>query len=190
MEPPYTVTTTTRVLHFIGEITYRTVDEFIERIKRYEQTKQLRIVMSTHGGSTTAAICLHDFLRCQPLPVIMIASGAVNSAGLYPFLAGDLRFAFPSAGFLFHPGSLDLSGTHSVSDLSESIHSMESEDERCASLVTSRTSMTAADLATVTRERRTLTIQQAISFGIIHGLADYPEKDKTTFIPGAICDAQ
>lgn len=169
-----------KMLTFAGDINYRTVNEFIDLIQQIPNDTdpgQLQITISTGGGDVDAALLLHDFLRLLPRRIRMFASGPVNSAGIYPFLAGDLRVAYQTARFHFHPCSIDLNGNFTATDLDERYRDLEVNRGRCSAIVTTRTSLDAATHDRLCCERRILSIEDAIRFGIIHGTVYYPQKE-------------
>ena len=167
---------TGKALHFIGEITNASVEDFIARLKRNEAESEgsdLTIIFSSSGGSVSAGLYLHDFLRLQSRRVTMVASSSVSSAGLYPFLAGDIRAALPGATFLLHSMTQTLDGTFTHSELREQLLIFESDRERCRKLVTGRTALKAARWDKLTTEGAVLNVSEALKVKIIHGVASF-----------------
>jgi ATP-dependent protease ClpP protease subunit len=106
----------------------------------------------------------------------MIATAQVSSAALYPFLAGDVRVALPTAEFFIHPISATLSGKYTAAQLRTEISDLEGDAERTRRIVTERTSITAARWNKMSAIDTTLAIPEALKCGILHGTAGYTKK--------------
>ena len=78
-----------------------------------EEREPIKIYIDSCGGSLTDAFTIIDAIRMSKTPVITIATGCAYSAGLFIFMSGHKKIAYPHASFLYHEGSATNSGTAS-----------------------------------------------------------------------------
>jgi len=63
---------------------------------------ELRLHVSSDGGSNLDGFAMHNFLRSLPIPVTTHNIGNIESMAVLVFLAGDRRLVSPEARFLLH----------------------------------------------------------------------------------------
>ena len=71
----------------------------------------IKIFIDSLGGSLTDSLTIVNSIQLSRTPVITIALGCVYSGGFFIFIAGDKRYAYPNASFLYHEGSAGTQGT-------------------------------------------------------------------------------
>ena len=95
------------VIPIFGEITWELADNLFtstwEYIKTFPETEKLVVVLSSQGGDRDAGWSVYEILKAFNKEVVTVALKSVSSSAIYPFIAGDKRYAFPNAIFLFHP---------------------------------------------------------------------------------------
>jgi len=95
------------VIPIIGEITWELADGLYtstwEYIKIAPETEKFVVVIASTGGDRDAGWAIYDILKAFNREVITVALSGVCSSAVYVFMAGDKRYAFPDATFLFHP---------------------------------------------------------------------------------------
>lgn len=99
-------------IHVFDEITWITAESLFTGIIDFMHTpdveiKRLVVVVGSPGGDPEASIAMYTTLRAANLPIISVGLGAIYSAAIYPFMAGDKRLLFPEATFLFHATLID-----------------------------------------------------------------------------------
>ena len=64
----------------------------------------IRVVVHSQGGHVEAGDAIHDVLRFVRVPIVMIGTGWVASAGAFIYVAAERaeRFATPNTRFLLH----------------------------------------------------------------------------------------
>jgi ATP-dependent Clp protease, protease subunit len=63
------------------------------------------LLVSSSGGSIETAFQLYSFLTQLPQELTTMAIGLVESAAVFPYLAGKQRFATPNSMFFIHQGT-------------------------------------------------------------------------------------
>lgn len=64
--------------------------------------KNIRINLSSIGGSPNYAIALYNYLRSLGKPITTVNTGFAESSAVIVFLAGDKRLAYENTTFLIH----------------------------------------------------------------------------------------
>ena len=69
-----------------------------------DKKKQLKIGINSSGGSGETAIGMFDMItrRARTQHVITVGIGTVESAAMWPFLAGTERWSYKNTAFMFH----------------------------------------------------------------------------------------
>lgn len=75
-----------------------------------EQRKPIKLLFHSVGGDLDIQAMISDIVKMSKTPIIGIAMGAVCSAAAYIFLTCHKRYMLPSSYFLFHKGSIGVSG--------------------------------------------------------------------------------
>ena len=78
-----------------------------------EDRKPIKIYIDSMGGSLVDAFSIIDSIKMSKTPVYTIVTGTAYSAGFFIAIAGDKRFAYPLASFMYHEGSASNGGTAS-----------------------------------------------------------------------------
>ena len=71
------------------------------------------VFINTAGGSVSEALLMFDAMRMCPAPIITIAMGKAQSAGLLLCQAGDLRLSYEHTLFFYH--AIVATGLESIS---------------------------------------------------------------------------
>lgn len=100
-----------KIFMLTGEITWESVSDLTVQIyDAYfgeEQVKNFVIPIMSQGGDCDGAWSLYAVLRNLDANIATLAMGRVYSAGIIPYLAGDIRYAFKESLFLFHPTTIE-----------------------------------------------------------------------------------
>ena len=62
----------------------------------------IHVYINSYGGSVSEAWAMYNALRRHPAKVVTYGEGFVASAALYPFLAGDERYASSMSAYYLH----------------------------------------------------------------------------------------
>lgn len=71
---------------------------------------EIRVHIDSYGGSVSEGWAICNALRQHPAKVTTCGDGFVASAALYPFLAGDERYASNLSAYYFHQVSVSANG--------------------------------------------------------------------------------
>ena len=71
---------------------------------------EIRVHIDSYGGSVSEGWAICNALRHHPAKVTTYGDGFVASAALYPFLAGDERYASNLSAYYFHQVSVSANG--------------------------------------------------------------------------------
>jgi len=95
------------VIPIIGELTWELADNLFtstwEYLKISPETEKLVVVISSDGGDRDAGWSVYQILRSFNRDIVSVALNNVYSSAIYPFIAGERRYVFADAMFLFHP---------------------------------------------------------------------------------------
>lgn len=166
---------TLHVFHFIAPINPSTTsvlhDQVLRAVTGGEAT-ELRIHISTEGGSTSHGFALYNFLRSLQIPITTVNMGNVESMGVVLYLAGDVRIAAPQSRFLLHPLNWGFNeGRVDHARLTEHSLCLDNDFERYASIFAERTNQAEQPVdirACLKNNAKVLTPEAATAAGISH----------------------
>lgn len=106
---------------FFGEISPQAVGGFSQALEIADRTPGfIRITICSMGGWVEGGFHMYDLIQNTKNPVVTIAGGAVYSAAIMPFEAGDYRFMYQNARMFFHPMFIN-AGSDRVSTLHSAV---------------------------------------------------------------------
>lgn len=127
--------------------------------------KQIRVFLSSEGGSLGAGLAIYDALRTKDATII--ATGCCESAAMLILQAGKTRLATPNAYFLVHEVSFDGEPTPDT-DAQTRVLAVKIA-ETIASKLTPRINIT-PDTAYKQALNRILFVPHALNYGLIDGV--------------------
>jgi len=108
-----------RTITIFGEINMDLAQQVTRNIMALasESADPIRILINSPGGHVESGDTIHDMIRFVDVPIHMIGTGWVASAGVVIYLGAqkEHRFALPNTRFLLHQPSSAMRGV--VSDL-------------------------------------------------------------------------
>jgi ATP-dependent Clp protease, protease subunit len=142
---------------------------------------QVRMLLSSRGGSMEEALNIYSYLAHLPIQITMVAVGLVESAANYIYLAGSHRIATPSSIFTFHEGVLT-----SRAGCDDLVAMARAETKKHKLLVDIVTRVTGNRKLVQRWHRHThsLTAQEAKAVGIVHEIKEvmFPSDFQTHFV--------
>ena len=110
-----------RKLYLDQEITEEMGREFLEKIQFWnsedefdkvaiEERIPIQIYINSPGGLISASLEIIDAIQNSTTPVHTVVTGTAYSGAFFISIAGHMRYAFPSATFLFHEGMCEIGG--------------------------------------------------------------------------------
>jgi ATP-dependent protease ClpP protease subunit len=115
-------------IYLIGDVDPNLVGEFLSALKEADSTEgDLDIYIASDGGWAEGGIAMYDAIRACKNLINTIAVGAVSSAAVLPFVAGDTRAMYKGARMFLHPLSLHEihGGSLSIDVLKSTVKEME-----------------------------------------------------------------
>ena len=169
-------------VYIYGDITaYRWKESDMSAHSLVQEIKNLdvdviRVHIDSRGGSVAEGWGIYNALRDHPARVETYGDGFVASAALYPFMAGEERYASQLSAYYFHQVVTYASGY--ASDLRAAAEEAEILREEGLAAFTGRTQMTAEEVRQLQKDETWLTPEQALEKGVATAiLADDSPRD-------------
>lgn len=169
---------TTYIINFSGPINPVTSERIRDTCLHAlsQGASEIRLHISSEGGSTVHGFTLYHFLRSIPVPLVMHNTGNIDSIAVVVFLAGTTRLACPHSRFLIHPLQWGFnSGTVDHARLREYVSSLDNDLERYAQVFEERTKGTKEPLDIRTHlsdQEKVVTPAVSLASGITTGIAE------------------
>lgn len=157
-------------LYIFGDITpYRWDEKDVSAHSLMQQIKNLdvdliRVHIDSRGGSVSEGWAIYNALQEHPAKVVTYGDGFVASAALYPFMAGEERYASHLSAYYFHQVVTSASGY--ASDLRAAAEEAEILGEVGLAAFTGRTRMTPEEVRQLQKNETWLTPEQALEKGV------------------------
>lgn len=157
-------------LYIFGDITaYRWDENDVSAHSLMQQIKNLdvdliRVHIDSRGGSVSEGWAIYNALQEHPAKVVTYGDGFVASAALYPFMAGEERYASHLSAYYFHQVVTSASGY--ASDLRAAAEKAEILGEVGLAAFTGRTRMTPEEVRQLQKNETWLTPEQALEKGV------------------------
>jgi ATP-dependent Clp protease, protease subunit len=161
-------------IYVTGDIDEAAFKRFDMKLTRLESdscsdTKayEIRVVLSSGGGSAYDALAFHDRIKHSPLYARVECYGTAFSAAVIILAAGDMRFMGANAWAMVHEDVTDVTKHDKVSNAEKSLgHSRRLETQWC-SILEKDTGTKAEVWEKLHREETYLTAEECKSLGLI-----------------------
>ncbi len=127
-------------------------------------TQEISVYIDSYGGSVAAGWGIYNALRQHPAKVKTYGVGFVASAALYPFLAGDERYASPLSAYYLHEAWTSASGY--ADELRRAADQIESITDIGVNAFVERAGMERDKVLELMHEETWLTPEAALELGI------------------------
>lgn len=146
---------------------------------------EIDVHIDSYGGAVSEGWAIYNTLRAHPAKIVTYGDGFVASAALYPFMAGDERYASNLSAYFFHEVMTGASGY--AKDLYAAAAEAELLTEIGTKAFTERAGMAEEDVRELMAAETWLTPEQALERGIATAIvADespkYQQSAKRAFI--------
>lgn len=131
-------------------------------------TQEIDVYIDSYGGSVAAGWGIYNALRQHPAKVRTYGVGFVASAALYPFLAGDERYASPLSAYYLHEAWTSASGY--ADELRRAADQIESLTDVGVNAFVERAGMERDKVLELMHEETWLTPEAALELGIATAL--------------------
>lgn len=160
---------------FSAEVTVQTTEGLLNTMANCANggITEVHLLLSSPGGSVMHGINVYNVLRGFPFKLVTHNVGNVDSIGNAIFLAGEERYACPHSTFMFHGVAYSGNGqTFDAKLAKERLDGLRADEARISSIITDRTSLSKTRVGSFFKTARTLTAQDALGGGIVHGIKD------------------
>ena len=124
----------------------------------------IRVHIDSYGGAVSEGWAIYNALREHPAKIVTFGDGFVASAALYPFMAGDERYASNLSAYFFHQVMTGASGY--AKDLRAAADEAEVLTEIGMAAFTERANMTEEEVRQLMENETWLSPQQALEYGV------------------------
>lgn len=125
---------------------------------------QINVHIDSYGGAVSEGWAIYNALKNHPAKVVTYGDGFVASAALYPFMAGDERYASNLSAYYFHQVRVSASGY--ADELRAAANEAELMTEVGLNAFTDNTGMTADEVRELQKSETWLTPSEALERGI------------------------
>lgn len=127
----------------------------------------IRVLLHSPGGHVEAGDTIHDVLRHSGVPVTILASGWVASAGalIYVAVPKAQRLALPNTRFMLHQPLGGVSGP--TTDIEIETRQILAMRQRLNRLFAAATNQTVEKITADTERNHWLTAEEAIEYGLV-----------------------
>lgn len=129
-----------------------------------EERQPIKLYIHSPGGYLTSAFAIIDTVKLSKTPVHTIAIGDVYSGGFFIFLAGDKKYTYPHASFLYHEGATTNGGD--ANKFRNFAKFYEVQLEQLRQIVLKNSSITEEEYEKHIKDDWWLTAEEAVSYGI------------------------
>lgn len=146
----------------------------IDAIKGLD-AQEINVYIDSYGGSVAAGWGIYNALRQHPAKVRTYGVGFVASAALFPFLAGDERYASTLSAFYLHEAWTGTTGY--ADDLRKAADGLETLTEIGISAFVERAGMERDKVLELMHEETWLTPEAALELGIATAITQESRRD-------------
>ena len=148
----------------LGEVSAMSIKDEIQGL----DVDEIRVHIDSYGGSVSEAWGIYNALRQHPARIKSYGDGFVASAALYPFLAGDERYASSVSAYYLHQVIVFAEGY--AEDLRAAADDAEIMTDVGINAFVERAGMDAETVKALMAGETWLTPQQALDYGIATAL--------------------
>lgn len=135
----------------------------VEQIKGLD-VDTINVHIDSYGGAVSEGWAIYNALKSHPAKVNTYGDGFVASAALYPFMAGDNRYASNLSAYYFHQVMISASGY--ADDLRAAANEAEMMTEIGINAFTDNTGMSADEVRELQKSEAWLMPSEALEKGI------------------------
>lgn len=158
-----------RFIFIIGQIEDKMAKSIVAQLiaLSQESNKPIYVIISSPGGHVESGDLIHDMVKFIPVPVYMIGSGWVASAGTHIFLSvpKERRLCLENTRFLIHEPSGGIGG--SATDIEIQAREILRMRERLAKIISRETGQNIKKVRTDIDRDHWMSAQDAVEYGLL-----------------------
>jgi ATP-dependent Clp protease, protease subunit len=161
-----------RKVVMFGQITDKLARDVVARILALadESSKPIQIYVNSPGGHVESGDTIHDIIKFvrSSVPIYMIGTGWVASAGALIYLAGEkkLRFCLPNTRFLLHQPMGGVQGP--AADIAIEAREIVKIRERLSQIIATETGQSVERVRKDTERNYWMSASEAVEYGLAH----------------------
>jgi ATP-dependent Clp protease, protease subunit len=161
-----------RKVMIFGQITDKLARDVVARVLALadDSAKPIQIYVNSPGGHVESGDSIHDIIKFvrSTVPVYMIGTGWVASAGAHIYIAGEkkLRFCLPNTRFLLHQPMGGVQGP--ATDIEIEAHEIIKMRERLSQIIAAETGQSIERVRKDTDRNYWMSASEAIEYGLAH----------------------
>jgi len=137
------------------------------------QYDEVHLAFSSAGGYVADGIFLYNHIKSLPIKITAHNIGSCSSIAVPVFLAAEERYCSPHSMFMIHPTALyPPQDGMSAERLQASLNAALADDARTENILRERTALPEEILSQRRYRDVFITPQDAVKFGLAHGMAD------------------
>ena len=145
---------------FEGDVSAHSIVQQIQAL----DVDTIRVHIDSYGGAVSEGWAIYNALREHPAKIVTYGDGFVASAALYPFMAGDERYASNLSAYFFHQVMTFASGY--AEDLRAAADEADVLTEIGMAAFTERAGMSEDTVRQLMENETWLSPQQALEYGV------------------------
>ena len=153
---------------FEGDVSAHSIVQQIQEL----DVDTIRVHIDSYGGAVSEGWAIYNALREHPAKIVTFGDGFVASAALYPFMAGDERYASNLSAYFFHQVMIGASGY--AEDLRRAADEADILTEIGMAAFTERANITEEEVRQLMEAETWLSPQQALDYGIATAIVSDP----------------
>lgn len=153
---------------FEGDVSAHSIVQQIQEL----DVDTIRVHIDSYGGAVSEGWAIYNALREHPAKIVTYGDGFVASAALYPFMAGDERYASSLSAYFFHQVMTGASGY--ASDLRAAADEADVLTQIGMAAFTERAGMAEEEVRQLMENETWLTPQQALEYGVATAIVSDP----------------
>jgi len=158
-----------RTVLIFGEIDMRLAERVTAQITAFatESDQPIRVIINSPGGHVESGDTIHDMIRFCGVPVKVIGTGWVASAGAHIYLGAtkENRLCLPNTRFLLHQPAGGVRGQ--ASDIQIEAEEIIKMQERVNRLIARETGQTYERIVKDTQRNFWMSAEQAVEYGLV-----------------------
>ncbi len=158
-----------RTVLIFGEINMRLAERVTAQLTALstESDQPIRVVINSPGGHVESGDTIHDMIRFCGVPVKVIGTGWVASAGAHIYLGAkrENRFALPNTRFLLHQPAGGVRGQ--ASDIEIEAEEIIKMQERVNRMIARETGQSYEKVVSDTRRNFWMGAEEARTYGLV-----------------------
>ena len=165
------------VLSFVDTVNFDSARKLLGAVNAAltDDITDLTLLISSPGGQLIPGFAVYNQLLGIPINFTVHNTGSVNSIANAIFLAGKVRYASPSATFLFHGTQWGFAQATELprTQLEEILHSLDADEKRLRDILVEKTKLTTQEAANLLASGVTKDAAFALEKGFIDEVIEF-----------------